>query len=248
MRASSLLVVRASSLLVVRASSLLVVRASSLHPLGTWSRDLIAKTHGLPPTRSTPDPVFLTLTGADVPLPAERDVARTFGPSAATGLLRQLNAVLFESETPTAEHLTLELLPDLVPEKTLVLVREIPHNAWLWLGPTSSNPAADIPALEPLFRGGPRPPPAPADVRTEFAQFGPLDTHPDARDTLFFQLALRLLARAVLRDVARRLPGFANSRPAFLRENVLHGPLRLECSSDGWQAQLGPVPCKSCSP
>ena len=61
-------------------------------------------------------------------------------------------------------------------------------------------------------------------MRIEIAQLGTLDTRPDARDTLHFQLTLRLLARALLRDLARRLPGFANSRPAFLRENVLRGP------------------------
>jgi hypothetical protein len=188
------------------------------------------------------DPVFLTLTGADAPWPTELEVARAFGPSATTELLRQLALVLLESGKPQPEHLAIELLPDLVPGEPFILVRELPHNAWLWLGPTSANPAADIPALEALQDILPTVAPAPDDVRSEFAQFGALDTHPDARDTLRFQLTLRLVARALLHDVARRLPGFSTSRPAFLRENVLRGPLRLERSPDGWQAHLGPVP------
>lgn len=220
------------------------IAAPALNPhaaLRAWILQLaLAPCPGTCPLDS--DPVFLTLTGADSPLPTELDVARAFGPPATTELLRQLNVVLLESETLPAEHLTLELLPDLVPEEPIVLVRHVPRNAWLWLGPASSNPAADIPALATLFRRAPTAAPAPDDVRIEIAQLGTLDTRPDARDTLHFQLTLRLLARALLRDLARRLPGFANSRPAFLRENVLRGPLRLERCPDGWQAHLGPVP------
>ncbi len=58
-----------------------------------------------------------------------------------------------------------------------------------------------------------------------------------------FGLAIRLVASAVLRDLAQRLPGFARSSPTFLRTNVLAGPVTLQpVSTMGWRARFGPVP------
>jgi hypothetical protein len=80
------------------------------------------------------------------------------------------------------------------------------------------------------------------DPRQEWAELGGGDTSLETSASAAFLLSLRFASRAVLRDVARRLPGFAASSAAFLRANVLSGPLQLVSAPGGWRAEFGPVP------
>jgi hypothetical protein len=55
---------------------------------------------------------------------------------------------------------------------------------------------------------------------------------------------LALLARAVLRELAVRLPGLERSSPAYLRENFLVGPGMIHLDAEAVEVQLPPSPLR----
>lgn len=251
------------------------------------------------------DPVMLTLTGAPSPLPSEAELCRQMDPTAGPALRNRLRGHLIGLGLARGAQLRIDRWDSGSPGESLLLVRDLPSDAWLGAGFSSTEKPVeevlhalldevaaaagqppDVVLLPPdlevrpgsggawrLVKGSPATNPGDADqpafsawigrnvddpepaltqactaaktlkdARQELAEFGGFESSLDSLASTLMRLSLRLASRAVLRDVARRLPGFAASSAAFLRANVLSGPLRIVSGPGGWRAEFGPVP------
>lgn len=251
------------------------------------------------------DPVLLTLCGAVPPLPSETECCRQVEPMAGAHLLDRLRDHLLGLGLARGAQLRIARLDSGTPGECLLLVRDLPADAWLGgafccAGETMAAALHDL--LGEVTRAAGQPPDVvllppdlgvrprnggpwrlvegslPADTeaadgcafsawvgrnigdpelaiaeactsartlkdaRQELTEFGGFEAGLEPPASALMRLSLRLVSRALLRDVARRLPGFGASSPEFLRANVLTGPLRMVSVPDGWRAQFGPVP------
>jgi hypothetical protein len=120
------------------------------------------------------------------------------------------------------------LLLERVAGEDVVLVRDVERDAWLGLLDAERAEAQAVRLVTEAFEREPEA----VDWSAEPCDLdGPTDT-------------LALLSRAVLRELAVRLPGLERSSPAYLRENFLLGPGMIRVDGDGLEVELSPSPLR----
>jgi hypothetical protein len=120
------------------------------------------------------------------------------------------------------------LLLERVEGGELVLVRDAERDAWLALLDAETAEAQAVRIVTELFEREP-------EAVEWSAEPCDLDGPPGT---------LALLARAVLRELAVRLPGLDRSSPAYLRENFLVGPGMIHVDAEVVEVQLPPSPLR----